>query len=276
MANEYNVAILLPTRGRTDALSRSVISIINRAVDKANVQLLMGFDNDDEVGLDWFKKEIQPYLDKQGVAYSAHLFDRLGYAGLNRYYNELAKHVDADWIFAWSDDAIMETTGWDRIIKSHTGEFKLLKAHAHNEHPYSIFPMWPKEWYDLFGFVARHQMIDAELSQNAYLLDLMEIVEIYITHDRADLTGNNADETQTKNKVLYEGNPANPLDFHNPVFQQARFNDCVTIANYLKTKGVDMTWFDNVLAGKQDPWIKMRENDINKHMVHYVNGERVQ
>ena len=75
------------------------------------------------------------------------------------------------------------------------GEFKLLKIHVHREHPYSIFPIVPREWYELFGFFSRHQMIDAELSQIAYMLDIMKIVEIYVTHDRHDLTGNNNDLT---------------------------------------------------------------------------------
>ena len=264
--NEYKIAVLLPTRARTSALKLSIISIFNRVLDLDSVQLLLGFDNDDEVGLKYFSTDIQPWLEEKGVSYSVVVFEPMGYNGLNRYYNGLAAQATADWLFVWNDDALMESTGWDKIITSHTGEFKLLKIHVHREHPYSIFPIYPKEWYDLFGFVSRHQMTDAELSQIAYMLDIMEIVEIYATHDRHDLTGNNNDTTYQKRDIL-EGNPSNPLDFHHYTYGNGRIADTTKIAAYLESKKVDLTFWNNVKAGKQDPWEKLRVNDINKQMV---------
>ena len=91
MKNEYSIAVLLPTRSRTDALTASVTSIINLANKVSNLQLMFGFDDDDETGLSHFRTVIQPFLDKHEVDYEAHLFKSMGYAGLNRYYNHLAK-----------------------------------------------------------------------------------------------------------------------------------------------------------------------------------------
>jgi hypothetical protein len=264
--NEYKIAVLLPTRGRTTALKLSIISIFNRVLELETVQLLLGFDKDDEIGLGYFSREIQPWLEDKGIHYSVMIFEPMGYNGLNRYYNGLAAQADADWLFVWNDDALMETTGWDKIVTKHTGEFKLLKIHVHREHPYSIFPIYPKEWYDLFGFVTRHQMTDAELSQIAYMLDIMEIVDIYATHDRHDLTGNNNDHTYQKRDLL-EGNPNNPLDFHHSSYGNGRLMDAEFISKHLATKGVDLTFWQNVKLGKQDPWEKLRANDINKQMV---------
>jgi hypothetical protein len=176
-----------------------------------------------------------------------------GYSKINRYYNMLASKASADWLFVWNDDALMETTGCDNIVAKHDGEFKLLKIHVHREHPYSIFPILPKEWYDLFGFMSRHQMTDTELSQIAYMLDLMEIVEIYATHDRHDLTGSNSDATY-KNRVMLEGNPNNPADFHNHAFNNGRLVDAEKISLYLSSKGVDVNFWTNVKLGKQDPF----------------------
>jgi hypothetical protein len=234
-------------------------------LDLDSIQLLLGFDNDDEVGLKYFSTDIQPWLEEKGVSYSVVVFEPMGYNGLNRYYNGLAAQATADWLFVWNDDALMETTGWDRIVTNHTGQFKLLKIHVHREHPYSIFPIYPKEWYDLFGFVSRHQMTDAELSQIAYMLDIMEIVEIYATHDRHDLTGNNNDTTYQKRAIL-EGNPSNPLDFHHFSYGNGRVADTNVIAAYLESKNVDITFWNNVKAGKQNPWEKLRANDINNQM----------
>ena len=265
--NDYKIAVLLPTRGRTTALQLSIISVFNRVLDLDNVQLLLGFDNDDEVGLKFFAETIQPWMDQKGIHYTVMQFEPMGYIGLNRYYNGLAEQASADWLFVWNDDALMETTGWDKIVTDRTGEFKLLKIHVHREHPYSIFPILPKEWYDLFGFMSRHQMTDAELSQIAYMLDLMEIVEIYATHDRHDLTGSNSDSTY-KNRVMLEGNPNNPADFHNPSFGHARLMDAEKINIYLASKGIDLAFWKNVKLGKQDPFEKMKKNDVNKQMVH--------
>ena len=83
----------------------------------------------------------QPWLEEKGIHYTVMQFSPLGYVGLNLYYNGLAKQADANWLMCWSDDAIMETTGWDKVITNNNGEFKLLKVHSHREHPYSIFQL---------------------------------------------------------------------------------------------------------------------------------------
>jgi hypothetical protein len=269
MMSEYKIAVMLPTRGRTTALKLSVISLFNRVLDLDSVQLLLGFDNDDEVGLKYFSTDIQPWMESKGVHYTVMTFDRLGYENLNLYYNGLARQADADWLFVWNDDALMETTGWEKVIADNTGEFKLLKVHVHREHPYSIFPIVPRAWYELFGFFSRHQMIDAELSQIAYMLDIMKIVEIYVTHDRHDLTGNNNDLT-FQNKKVFEGNHNDPRDFHHINYGLARIADSNKIAEVLKSQNQDLTFWENVKTGKQDPWEKLKKNDINKQMVQYA------
>ena len=52
---KYSIAILLPTRGRTGALSRSVMSLINRALKVDQIQILLGFDEDDTEGIEHFQ-----------------------------------------------------------------------------------------------------------------------------------------------------------------------------------------------------------------------------
>jgi hypothetical protein len=266
MTNKYQIAVLLPTRGRTTKLSRSVISLVNRAVNLPKIQFLFALDNDDEIGLDHFTNEIQPYLDEKNVNYTAMSFDTLGYDGLNVYYNTLAESADADWLFIWNDDAIMETSGWDRVISKYTGQFKILKIHTHNEHPYSIFPIVPADWYKLTGYFSRHQMIDAELSQIAYMLDVIEIVNIYAVHDRPDIAGGDEDATD-KARYRFEGNPADPRDFHNPDMTRHRMIDADKLSAHMKSLGLDTTWWEESKVGKRNPWEKMQANDVNKQMV---------
>jgi len=268
---EFDIAILLPTRGRAEMLERSVKSVIDLADNPAKVQLMFGFDNDDEVGIKYFTEELQPWLDENSVTYTAMTFAPLGYIRLNEYVNELARKSDANWLVFWNDDAVMETKGWDTEIMKRQGEFKLLAFHTHNDHPYSIFPIAPREWLDLLGYLSPHQISDAWLSQQAYMLDIWERIEVDVLHDRHDLTGNNDDET-FQNRPMLEGNPKNPLDFHSMTQMDKRHRDAAKIADYLSTKrGQDMTFFANIFNGTQDPWEKLAANDVNKQMVQFKN-----
>ena len=268
MSNEYRIAILLPTRGRTDALDRSLIGLLEQASDLNSIQLLLGLDTDDKIGIAHFEDVLQPKLDAMGVDYTAMVFAPMGYGRLNEYINELAKNSSADWLFFWNDDAIMESQDWDLEIVRHTGEFKLLAVHTHNDHPYSIFPILPRAWLDVIGHLSLHSMTDAWLSQIAYMIDIWERIDIHVLHDRADLTGNNKDATY-KQRELLEGNPRNPRDFHHPGNAGLRMVECDKLDAYLKLIGQGSSWWARVKTGDQDPWARLKENDINSQMVQY-------
>jgi hypothetical protein len=267
MSNEYRIAVLLPTRGRTEALDRSLIGLLEKANNLDSIQVLLGLDTDDNIGIEHFQEELQPKLDKMGVHYTAMAFEPMGYSQLHDYVNTLAKASSADWMFFWNDDAIMETQGWDIEICKHTGKFKLLAVHTHNDHPYSIFPIVPRAWLDLIGHLSLHSMNDAWLSQNAYCVDIYKRIDVHVVHDRADLTGNNLDATY-KQRELLEGNPSNPRDFHYPNTTMQRMSECDLLNEYLKNKGFSQapTFWDRVKLEQQDPWEILRKNDTNNQM----------
>lgn len=267
MSNQYSIAVLLPTRARTHSLTNSVTSIVGRAADRTKLQIIFGFDEDDTVGLEHFEGVIQPFLDDHDVDYEAMAFESMGYQGLNRYYNKLAESASADWLFVWNDDATMETPGWDDVIRCYDDQFKILKVHTHNEHPYSIFPIVPQAWLDLLGQLSRHQMIDAEISQNAYMLDIMQIVDIDVVHEQSELTGQQDSTSQRKSR--FEGNPQDPRDFHFRSTVNARLDDCKKLAEHLRSKNIDTTFFENICANKQDPWEKLKQNDVNHLMYQF-------
>lgn len=268
MPNDYSIAILLPTRARTESLTRSVTSLIETAKQPDKIQILFAFDNDDEVGLNHFSSVLQPWLDDREIAYEAQAFESMGYVSLNRYYNALANLATADWLFVWNDDAVMDSPDWDHVIKKFDGQFKVLKVHTHNEHPYSIFPIVPRSWVDTLGVLSRHQMIDAEISQNAYMLDIIEIVDIWVTHAQSELTG--TQDSTSARKYRFEGNPNDPRDFHNTNVVTVRHNDCRDLAELMKSQNLDTSFFENVFSGKQDPWEKLRQNDVNQQCFQWA------
>lgn len=262
---EYDIAVLLPTRGRTVALTRSVMSLVNRVRDISKIQFLLGFDDDDEVGIKHWEENLQPLLDDRGVHYTVLSFEPMGYIRLNEYVSELARSSNAAWFVFWNDDAVMQSQNWDEEIMKHQGQFKCLAVHTHREHPYSIFPIIPREWLDVFGYLSPHQINDAWISQVSYMLDILERIPVWVEHDRFDLTGNNHDETFL-NRPMLENQPNNPEDFHSDKWHLRRVNDTEKLAQWLKSKGVDTTFWENVKAQKQDPWVKLEANDINRQM----------
>ena len=268
----YELSVLLPTRGRTDALKRSLLSLASLAQRPEAIELLLAFDEDDTESATWCRENILPELDAIGIGYSLFEYPRLGYIRLNEYVNSLAQHSEGRWLMFWGDDAVMLTQGWDVKI-TEVQDFRVLRIPTHNKHPYAIFPILPKAWVDLFGYVSAHQLSDSWVSQIAYMLDIVQNIDVEVVHDRFDITGNNNDDTY-KNRPMLEGNHMRPEDFNHISWRKKRFLDAAKIADYLDSQGQDTTWFKRVKHGTQDPWEKMTGPiyDPNKHLAKF-NGK---
>jgi hypothetical protein len=273
MTHEYNIAMLLATRGRTESLGRSVRSLISLADHPDRLQLMFAFDNDDTAGTEYFKSELQPWLDEREISYTAMQFERQGYHRLHIYNNKLAEQTDARWLMIWNDDAVMETKSWDTEIMNHEGEFKLLAFHTHLDHPYSIFPILPRKWYELLGYISPHSVQDGWLSQQAYMLNIWERIPVWVLHDRADITGNNNDAT-FRERASLEGRPFDEADFHSRTQIELRHQDCAKLAMHMRDNGISIEFFENIFKGTQDPWEKLAKNDVNRQMVQFDNPHR--
>ena len=274
--SQYNVAVIIPTRKRPAGLERAVKALYETAADPKNVLLMVAFDDDDVESQEAFANGLAEWMDDHEYPYIAQEFPRLGYGRLHDYTNALCKVGDADWFFNYNDDAIMETVGWDALVAAKTGEFKLLSAYTHNDHPYAIFPIFPREWFELFGYFALHQASDAWISQQAFLLDLYERINIRIDHQRADLVGGEQDET-FQQRQTFEGNPSDPRDFHHPAMTKKRLDDCYVLADYMRSRGISTDWWEKVLRGEVHGLQKMSENDPNNQTCSFkiVNGQMV-
>lgn len=261
-----NISILLPTRGRTTALATSLCSLAELAHDAAGLEILLAFDQDDGSSYQYFGQHIAPKLDDLGAAYTAFEFPRLGYIRLNEYVNSLAHLAQGQWFMFWGDDAIMETQDWDQEIMQ-IKDFRVLRIPTHKQHPYAIFPIVPRQWYETFGYISAHQLSDTWVSQIAYLMDIMTNIPVSVIHDRFDLTGNNQDETW-RNRPMLEGNPKDSRDFNHVSWRNRRFDDCERLAQFLQQQGQDTSWWQGVKSRTQDPWARMcsSEQDPNKQI----------
>ena len=253
------ISVILPTRGRTEVLKTSLMTLLDNVKEPNEVEIILGMDEDDTEVIEYVKETLGPILQEKGVETKANIFKPLGYENLHQYVNTLAGNASGDWIFFWNDDCLMQTKDWDEIISSYTGQFKLLAPKDnHDGHPYAILPIVPKDWFILMGHLSQNAQNDAWLSHIAYMLDIFERIDVEFIHDRADITGNNDDET-FKNRKYMEGNPEDPEDFGHPSKQQARINTAHKIAWFLEKTGEgDLTWWNKVKAGEQDPFEKMK------------------
>ena len=258
MEANKSISILLPTRGRTDVLKKSILTLVDKCKDPKDIEVIFGIDEDDQAVIDYVKSDIAPIMQSAGIETRANIFKPLGYENLHTYVNTLAGSSQGEWLFFWNDDCLMETQDWDEVVKSYTGQFKLLAPKDnHAGHPYAILPIVPRDWYILVGHLSQNAQNDAWLSHIAYMLDIFERIDISFIHDRADITGNNDDET-FKNRKYMEGNPNDPRDFGHQDMQNARVATAHKIAWFMEKASIgDLTWWENVKKGEQNPFEKM-------------------
>jgi len=82
-----DISILLPTRGRSDALMSSIQSLYDLADDASTIELLFGMDNDDVIGLENMLHNVIPWIEKNSIKHKIVIFERLGYVNLHKYFN---------------------------------------------------------------------------------------------------------------------------------------------------------------------------------------------
>ena len=237
------ISILLPTRKRVPLIKRCTESLLDNASDPSKIQLLYGVDDDDQESIDFLR-------DVKHPARSVIKFKRLGYENLHQYNNNLSSYAQGNWIMIFNDDAIMQTKNWDLEVNKFDGQFKLLKVQEQTGHPYSIFPIVPYDWFRCLDHLSLHGQNDAWLSEIAYMLNIMQEVDIKVLHDRADITGNNDDEV-FKARIYKEGSPEKEGDLHHQKMVNSRFADASKLA-----------WFLNKIGQTSLHWKKIVKKEI--------------
>ena len=261
----YSIAVIMPTRGRTEILLNSLKSLVLNADDASRIQILLAFDEDDETGFAYYRSDVQPWMESVQVAHATWRSPRLGYGRLHDYYNFLAQQARSDWIVGWNDDAVMNSPGWDTEIRSYTGQFRLLAFRSNHDHPYAIFPVIPTDWVTVLGHYSRHNQTDAWISQIAYALGIYQPIESYVIHERADLVAGVAEDATYQERQYQEGNINDPQDFVHPQNTVARYQDTDRLAWFLDRIGQPTRWLA-VLAGEQNPFDLMMANDTKGYL----------
>lgn len=217
------ISIILPTRKRTQALVNSLNSLLANAADTSNIEILIAYDEDDQESKEFFATQWADYIGQCSATSKIFETERFGYTRLNEYINLLGDNASGDWIFFWNDDALMETERWDeQVLKHSPDKIKLLRMPCTSmNHPFALFPVFPRKWIDLFGQISPVSHNDWWIYNVTKPLNLVEDIPVYVYHDRADVTGGNNDETFAERSYSADGqDPTNPYDYAHPQRRQ--------------------------------------------------------
>src|SRR5712692_5651429 len=191
------ISVLLPTRGRPEALADSIDSLLDNASNQAEVEILLAVDPDESgaYALHDFSPGVHTWVAPQ----------RFGYARLHEYINFLASKAQGEWLMLWNDDARMQTPGWDKIICSHAADSlpqEVLWPLVNHDAGGNLFPVWPKWWADVTGYVSLSPNNDVWVSEIGRRLGVEARVPVQVFHDRADITGGHNDQTFAEGRAL--------------------------------------------------------------------------
>lgn len=202
--HEIGISVVFCSRGRPVQLARALHRMIDLADRPDEIEMIIGVDPDDTTVGD------SP-LPSQARFWVAP--ERYGYTGLHRYLNELDRQARGTWCFWVNDDMVVETQGWDTVMRSNREA--ILWPRANHVHHANIAPAWPRSWSQAVGYVTPTTHMDTWLQGIGDRLGRHDRVPITITHDRADVTGNNDDDTyhEGREKLGPEG-MVEPMPWH--------------------------------------------------------------
>lgn len=212
------ISILLPTRKRTEAVIKSISSLLTTAKNTADIEILIVYDDDDEESREFFTNIWPGFIAQTQATTRVFESPRHGYLRLYKYVNFLGTQASGDWLMFWNDDALMLTDNWDKEIIKNTGWFGLLRMPCANmNHPFALFPIIPRSWIDLFGQISPVNHSDWWIYHVAGNCNRKRDIPVSVYHDRADVTGNNNDQTFKEQSYAADGkDPTNPEDYSHP------------------------------------------------------------
>lgn len=170
-----SISILLPTRGRTDQLARSVLSLSNLAADWDRVQVLYGVDADDEPtwGLACNLARTQDWVWAT---------PRRGYDRLYEYTNALVDQARGDWIMFWNDDATMQTEHWDAVIHQYDDQDLILWLQTTSLAEMLLFPVVPRRFIEQVGHFSLSPHNDTWWSDIGGWLGINRLISVLADH----------------------------------------------------------------------------------------------
>jgi len=229
------VSVLLPTRGRSDQLERCLAAMYNNMGSEGedeDIELIMRvnpdkWDTDLIKASDWYETQMRIII----------LIDTLtGYRNLHHYFNQMASLSTGKWIFMMSDDGFIQTEGWDEVLRKlpvdPEREVALLQPECNGEP--NCFPIISRAWYEQLGHISHHVSLDGYLQRIGEAIGCMYPVDIYVHHEKHELTGCPVDETRRERDKFLEEFKQNPDENYvdAPQFKAMIYKDVMSLMAY--------------------------------------------
>jgi hypothetical protein len=167
-------------------LTESIASLRDRAARPDLLDILVACDPDD------------PETARAAAAASADAIwqapYRFGYAESARYHAALLGLADGEWTMTpWNDDAIMQTEGWDDIVRAQTAG-SIIWTDG-NIPGLTCFPVVHADVLAALGRLCPLPAVDTWFQDIGLAAGVITRPGIYVHQDRFDLTGRNGDDT---------------------------------------------------------------------------------
>ena len=229
-------SVLIPTRGRVDLLNKVIFNLYEKSSDSDQWEICIKVDDDDGDTIqyledhhtenDWIRWIITPKGN--------------GYPDMHHWINDLCKMSKGKIFFLYNDDCIMETQDWDLEFERVQNKLAVFKTQTNDKYRASnLFPAIPKKMFDLWGHFSLNAHNDTWVENISREGGFETTLDIDITHDRADLTGNNNDLIFQKRTIAYR---TTQKEFYSPEMVKLRKKDKEIIMNYIKENSDEITY----------------------------------
>jgi predicted O-methyltransferase YrrM len=180
------ISVTVPSRGRPDRLTASILSLREAAKRPDLLEILVARDPDD------LPTAAAAFQLKADLVWESP--ERYGYARSAHYWAALCERATGEWFLpTWSDDATMQTQGWDDLLRAQPpGSIAYLDGN------YPGLTCFPAVHADALGAVGRLTPLPALDTWFEYAgreARVLVYPGIYVHQDRPDINGFPPDQT---------------------------------------------------------------------------------
>jgi hypothetical protein len=198
------ISAITPTRGRPERLRASVASLFDTA--EGPIEVVVAVDIDDTESL---------RVAREIGCVVVEFPERLGYGRLNEYFSACAEAASGEWVQQWDDCAIMQTPGWDTLIRELPEHILVGDLRNHFSPDLCCFPVVRRAAINALGrYCLDTPHVDTVWQDIGRSLGCIAPVAAYVHHDRPDITGIPVDATHSEGRLQHRS-----AEFYQPAFQ---------------------------------------------------------
>jgi len=180
------ISVILPSRGRPAKLQASLQSVVEKATQLKDLEILVRLDHDDRDTLFVLDDIVNVHGETRFIVGPRYE----GYPSMAIFWNELARQARGDWLVTFNDDAIMLEQAWDEVLLDYDHRLKEnLVLHPFDNYNHTSFPILSSRVYEIFGHITRFCGVDtwSNCWTGAAEIEIKKVPTIRIQHQRPNI-----------------------------------------------------------------------------------------